>query len=132
MHRPACLLLIQGYFDTLRMELAAKNISIISVCPGPVDTPFLRNLFTEKLATVSAPSQTREGGNRVTVERCANLIAATMANNLKEVWISKQPILLFVYTTQFFPILAKWLVSWWKGFRKLCWFFFQAGKQTWS
>lgn len=39
----------QGYFDTLRMEVADKGIEILSVCPGPVDTPFLRDIFREKV-----------------------------------------------------------------------------------
>lgn len=103
---------MQGFFDTLRMEVSEKNISILSVCPGPVDTPFMRNVFTEKLsAPVGSGVPTRAGGGRVSVERCVQLIAITMANKLEEVWISKHPILLFVYISQFLPNIAKWLVE---------------------
>lgn len=99
---------MQGYFDTLRMELSDKNISILSVCPGPVDTPFVHHLFTEKLsAPVDRSQPARAGGDRVTAERCAHLIAVTMANKLDEVWISKHPILLFVYISLLLPNLAK-------------------------
>ena len=42
-------LCIQGYFDTLRMEVADKGIEIQSVCPGPVDTPFMREIFSTKM-----------------------------------------------------------------------------------
>lgn len=101
----------QGYFDTMRMELADKNISILSVCPGPIDTPFMRSVFTEKLSAAVDPGvPARAGGDRVSVERCVELIATTMANKLEEVWISNHPILLFVYLNQFLPNLAKWSV----------------------
>lgn len=108
-------MIIQGYFDTLRMELADKNISILSVCPGPVDTPFLHHIFTEKLSpSTKNTGPPRAGGNRVSAERCGQLIAVAMANNLNEVWIAKHPILLFVYLSQYFPNLAKW----WERFLK--------------
>lgn len=91
------------------MELADKNISILSVCPGPVDTPIARNLFSEKISSVAkGPGPGRAGVNRVSAERCAELIAITMANKLYEVWISKKPILLFIYLYQYFPNLSNW------------------------
>lgn len=105
---------LQGYFETLRMELADKNISILSVCPGPVDTPFTRNLFSEKISSVAKGPGTT-GTDRVSAERCAQLVAITMANKLYEVWISKHPILLFVYLYQYFPNLS----SWWVGYSQL-------------
>ena len=100
----------QGYFETLRMELADKNISILSVCPGPVDTPFTRNLFSEKISSVAKGQGRPTGANRVSAERCAQLIAIAMANKLHEVWISKHLILLFVYMFQYFPNLSNWYV----------------------
>ena len=89
------------------MEVVDKGISIQSVCPGPIETPFLRSLFTEKLSNTFDGKQTSVD-SRMKVDRCAQLIMVTMVNNLKEVWISPQPILLFVYMSQYFPNLAKW------------------------
>ena len=105
---PLVLANVQGYFDTLRMELSDKGISILSVCPGPVDTPIFKNIFTEKLTSVGLDETTVGKSDRVTAERCAELIVVGMANNLKEIWISKHPILLFVYMFQYFPNLSKW------------------------
>ena len=45
---------------------------------------------------------------RMPPERCARLIAVAMANRLDEVWISPNPILLFVYISQYCPILYDW------------------------
>lgn len=96
----------------MRMELADRNITFTSICPGPVDTPFLHNVFTEKLSLSEKGGQPlRAGGDRVTAERCAYLTAVAMANGVEEVWISKNPILFFVYMNQYFPNLAKWWVS---------------------
>lgn len=36
---------LQGYFDSLRMELADSGVNVLTVCPGPVDTPFMREMF---------------------------------------------------------------------------------------
>ena len=33
------------------MEVADKGIEVQSVCPGPVDTPFMRDIFGKELYT---------------------------------------------------------------------------------
>ena len=43
----------QGFFDTLRMELAESGVSVLSVHPGPVVSNFLRNVFSSSLDEVS-------------------------------------------------------------------------------
>ena len=43
-------------------------------------------------------------------ERCARLMAVSMANKLDEVWISEYPSLLNVYLNQYFPNLFRWYV----------------------
>ena len=45
---------------------------------------------------------------RLTVGRCAQLTAVALANGLDEVWISKNPILLFTYLSRYCPNLANW------------------------
>ena len=40
-------------------------------------------------------------------DRCAHLIAVTMANKIEEVWISNQPILIFTYVSQYAPTIAR-------------------------
>ncbi len=84
-----------------------SNISILSVCPGPVETPFIHNIFRESMSLDSG-DLSNLGDDRVSAERCAELITVGMANQLDEIWISKNPILLFVYLSQYFPNLAKW------------------------
>lgn len=43
-------------------------------------------------------------------ERCARLMAVSMANKLDEVWISEYPSLLNIYLNQYFPNLFRWYV----------------------
>lgn len=147
---------LQGYFDTLRMELADTGVGVLNVCPGPVDTSFMRDLFGKELlekqkeedrkvsfleklgpmpslngevcevlkqGTSKRLKDTKKAeeessndaenrvpnSNRLDGKRCADLIAVAMANRLEEVWISKQPILLFTYISQYFPTLFRWL-----------------------
>lgn len=47
---------------------------------------------------------------RMPTERCARLMAISMANKLDEVWISEYPSLLNVYLNQYFPNLFRWYV----------------------
>ena len=117
------------------MEVADSGISVISVCPGPIDTPFRQNLFGTELQRVSCslplvksffclllrcpkfqePSihrkssvATKEEPKRMTKARCAELIAVAMANKIDEVWMSRHPVLLFAYISQYLPVFAKW------------------------
>ena len=46
----------------------------------------------------------------MSTERCAKLMAVSMANKLDEVWISTQPVLLMVYVKQYLPDLFRWYV----------------------
>jgi dehydrogenase/reductase SDR family protein 7 len=46
-------MLIQGYFDSLRLEKMLNNITVTLLCPGPVFSNFLAEAFTEKPGEVS-------------------------------------------------------------------------------
>jgi hypothetical protein len=43
----------------------------------------------------------------VATNRCGFLMACAVYHKLDEVWISKQPILSYLYMNQYFPTLAK-------------------------
>lgn len=40
------------------------------------------------------------------MEKCAELIVKAAANDMREVWISTQPVLLMLYLMQYFPELG--------------------------
>lgn len=45
-------------------------------------------------------------GRRMSAERCAELYALTIANNLSETWIAENPVLALLYAAQYLPLLA--------------------------
>ena len=48
---------------------------------------------------------------KMPTERCAKLMAVTMANNLDEVWIAEYPALSAPYLNQYFPNFFIWYVK---------------------
>jgi len=46
-------MLIQGYFDSLRLEKMLSNITVTLLCPGPVFSGILEEAFTGKPGEVS-------------------------------------------------------------------------------
>lgn len=60
--RPTNLLFLQGFFNSLRTELADyPNITISTICPGPVVSSIVHNAFTEQLDKV--PHQKKQKGS---------------------------------------------------------------------
>lgn len=103
---------IQGYYNTLRMEVNEHNIGVTLVCPGPVQTDVVANAFTEDVNKQFKEKVTVErDSKRMPPARCAQLITIAMANRLDEVWISPNPVLLFVYVSQYCPVLYDWFAK---------------------
>ncbi|ONK57855.1 uncharacterized protein A4U43_C09F4900 [Asparagus officinalis] len=88
---------LNGYFHTLRSELWQKGIKVTVVCPGPVDT--LKDFEHD------------DSEKPVPVERCVQLIITAASHGLKEVWISKQPVLLAMYLVQYMPTVGYWIMD---------------------
>jgi dehydrogenase/reductase SDR family protein 7 len=91
---------LHGYFESLRFELAGRGVRIVNVCPGPVQSDIAFNSFSE---TFGRPhnKQEEDGTVRMSAERCAALMAAAMRAELAEAWIAPQPLLLFLYVSQY-------------------------------
>lgn len=103
---------IQGYFDALRMEVNEHNIGVTLVCPGPVQTDVVANAFTEDVNKPFKEKATvRQDSKRMPPARCAKLMSIAIANRMNEVWISPNPVLLFVYVSQYCPVLYDWLAT---------------------
>ncbi|KAK6478941.1 dehydrogenase/reductase SDR family member 7-like isoform X3 [Huso huso] len=101
---------LQGFFNSLRSELADfPEITISSVCPGPVQSQILKNAFTGDLG--KAVNSDADQSHKMSTSRCVSLILVGMANNVKEMWISEQPFLLFNYMWQYTPTWAWWITD---------------------
>ena len=104
---------LHGYYDALRSEVSRDGISVLLVCPGPVQSEIVSQAM---LASASTPSgaAVRSGANednekKMSTARCTRLVAVAMWAGLHEVWISQQPILFFVYLAEYAPGFARQL-----------------------
>ncbi|XP_021379907.1 dehydrogenase/reductase SDR family member 7-like isoform X2 [Mizuhopecten yessoensis] len=100
---------IQGWFDSLRVEMIDKNVSVTNICPGPVFSNILAVAFTENEGE-ELKSQMNTNENRMKTDRCAYLMGVAIANKMWEVWITNNPVLLFTYANQYMPNVTKWLL----------------------
>lgn len=174
---------VQGFFKTLRLEVADRNVRVTLVCPGPVVSQGSANsatgsvtqvrtmffscthsklscrvlrrkwqkilgflnfigkhrtcavfgsgymcIWLAKLSSVNIatgpihPSSCSlqeigahnvDDSKKVPTARCAHLMAVAMANRLPEIWISRNPILLFTYLGQYLPAVSdRWEHGW--------------------
>ncbi|XP_076060112.1 dehydrogenase/reductase SDR family member 7 [Oratosquilla oratoria] len=99
---------LHGYFETLRLEKAGHNIAVTMLCPGPVASNLLKECFVEVKG--EKLGKEREGKN-MSAERCAELSVVAIANQLCEVWIARQPVLIFYYVMQYFPTMLRWAIG---------------------
>ncbi|KAL5058655.1 hypothetical protein RYX36_030259 [Vicia faba] len=89
---------LNGYFHSLRSELCQKGIQVTVVCPGPIQR--VNNAGSQ------VPSE-----KRVSAEKCAELTIIAATHNLKEAWISYQPVLVVMYLVQYMPTIGYWLMD---------------------
>ncbi|XP_070798668.1 dehydrogenase/reductase SDR family member 7 [Pituophis catenifer annectens] len=101
---------LQGFFNSLRPELVDyPEISIINICPGPVQSQIIQNVFTEEISKVN--ENVGDQSHKMTTQRCARLTLVSMANDVKEAWISDHPYLAVCYLWQYAPTWAWWLLN---------------------
>ena len=98
----ACKHAVQGFAESLRMEVGWRGIDVVNVCPGPVISEITQNAFTEEQGKrLGQPVE--DALHRLTAQRCAALMAGAVWARLPEAWIAPQPILLYVYVRQYLP-----------------------------
>jgi len=96
---------VQGWFQSLAFEMVDKNIAVTIICPGPVVSNLPAVAFTGTSGKVHGAT-TEKDKNRMSTERCAELMSISIANKLHEVWIARQPVLIFMYICQYLPTLG--------------------------
>eukprot|EP00850_Spirogloea_muscicola_P023070 SM000327S12474 [mRNA] locus=s327:4780:7863:+ [translate_table: standard] len=86
---------LNGYFRTLRYEIYKQGVGVTILCPGPI----------------AASAEPDTDKTRMTVERCAELITAATGHGVEEAWISRHPVLFFMYVDQYLPWLSHILMK---------------------
>ncbi|XP_061468412.1 dehydrogenase/reductase SDR family member 7-like [Rhineura floridana] len=101
---------VQGFFNSLRPELVEyPDISVINICPGPVQSQIIQNVFTEDVSKVN--ENVGDQSHKMSTARCVQLTLVSAVNDVKEAWISDQPYLAVCYLWQYAPTWAWWLLN---------------------
>jgi dehydrogenase/reductase SDR family protein 7 len=97
---------LHGYFNALRGEVTKDNISVLIVCPGPVESEISSKAYRNPALPVSADEK------KMPTARCSHLMAKAMYyKSIMEVWISEQPLLAMTYVAQYAPTLSNTLFA---------------------
>ncbi|KAK2578864.1 hypothetical protein KPH14_001272 [Odynerus spinipes] len=100
---------LHGYFNSFLLEKGDKNIFITLICPGAVQTNFLAEAFTETSGKKFGVN-TDVSTTKISVKRCATLMAVAIANKVSEAWISQPIGLLITYLVKYYPNVGSWFV----------------------
>ncbi|CAO2586564.1 Dehydrogenase/reductase SDR family member 7 [Lemmus lemmus] len=90
---------LRGFLNTLQSELFSyPGITLSTICPGPVHSNIFKNSYTSEVRNKAA------GLSKMETSRCVRLVLISMANDLNEVWMAKQPGLFGLYLWQYVPL----------------------------
>lgn len=93
---------LQGYFESLRTEVAKQNVNINIIIPGRIKTNVSVNAITENGNPYGKMDTGQEKG--MSPEQCAKKILKGIQYNKKEILVGKNE-LLMVYIRRLFPFL---------------------------
>lgn len=94
---------LHGYFDALRVEMAASGVRVTLLCPGPTHSQILESACTEREGRSVGESGVVSTADRMSVHRCARLCVAAMCAGLPEAWMAVRPVLLLQYVIWLCP-----------------------------
>lgn len=76
---------LQGFFESMRMEVEEDNIKVLLVCPGKIRTNISLNAITESGTRHNKMDESTDKG--MSPEECAQRILSAMRKNKEEVYI---------------------------------------------
>lgn len=93
---------LHGYFESLRLEVEKKGVSVLIVCPGKIKTNVSLNAVSSSGDSHNKMDPSHE--NAMTAEECAKQIINGILTNKEEIFIGGKE-LLAVKIKRFFPKL---------------------------
>ncbi|XP_075803384.1 dehydrogenase/reductase SDR family member 7-like [Microtus pennsylvanicus] len=94
---------LRGFLNTLQSELYNyPDIKVSTICPGPVHSNIFKHSPTSVVTKTTEDNVVRI--SKMETSRCVRLVLISMANDLNEVWIAKQPSLFGLYLWQYMPL----------------------------
>lgn len=88
------------------MESFDKKLKVTMICSGPVKTRITKSSYSN-LPGETLGTDLPNNSDRMCPRRHATLMRLAIENHLEEVWITKNPFLIFCYFNQYFPTLSK-------------------------
>lgn len=98
---------LHGWVAGTRLELVGTNTTLHLLCPGPVVSEIRKHSFTE-VVDKEYGGEDPNFNKKMPTERCAQLMVVATVNKIYESWITRQPILLLTYFSQYFPVFYSW------------------------
>lgn len=99
---------LQGYFESMRLELLDKNIYITIACPGQIKTGISRSALVKDGSIHGKMDEGQQTG--MSVERCSEKYIRAIEKNRKEVLIGGKE-LTMVYLKRYLPFLFNRIVG---------------------
>lgn len=99
---------LQGYFDSLRVELAPRGVRVCVVCPGYIKTQLSSNALRGDGRTHGVTDATTAAG--MDPHYAAQKIVMAMATGERELVLAKMHHQLSVYLKVMCPSLLDWLL----------------------
>lgn len=90
----------------MRNEIGGKGISITMLCLGPVHSNLAASVFTSQIGK-KWDGQHEKDWHRMSTERCAHLMAVSIANKIDQAWIAIQPVLVLHYLVAYLPQVTR-------------------------
>lgn len=97
------------YFASLAAEVADRGVGVTIACPGPIAGASTRSVFGP-FGRVQKKEEQSGQSNKVSMERCCELVSRAAACGVHEAWIARHPVLLMGYLTRYCPSAANWLL----------------------
>lgn len=91
---------LQGYFESLRLEVEKKGLSVLIVCPGKIKTNVSLNAAASNGASHNQMDESHE--NAMSAEACARQIISGILTGQEEIFVGGKE-LLIVKIKRFFP-----------------------------
>ena len=95
---------MQGYYRSLKTEMPHIDVTIF--CPGPTSTEFLQHAFTANQGESLGQETIDTSNKRMTSERCGQLMAIAIANQLELCYCGPFPVPLLTYIFLNYPNIA--------------------------
>ena len=98
---------VNGFFESMRIELQDENIECNLMCLGPITPSKGTHPEMGGNDKVNFVRKYKEKyGNIMTLERCAELYETALRYSLSESWITVNPYLFYMFGRQYIPALA--------------------------